>query len=128
MKKEKDKWIEAIAKLTEMTQRNNLKWRSGEVPEYFKDSEYVKLEIIYLTKYKDKILRIYEKREKEYFFDTMQEDTKYSWGTQIVLDFADSSGASLWIFPEVQGLRGLLVSVRHQVAKVKDFLEDLLKE
>lgn len=130
MAKKRDKWIEAIAKLTKMTQDNTLIWRSGEVPDYLKNVETVKVGIVYITKYKNKILRIYEKKAKEYttgssFFGMERGPV---WNEYIILDFADPSGASLWTFPDVQGVNGLLASVRFQVAGVKDFLKDLLSE
>lgn len=132
MEKRKDKWIEAIAKLTKMTQDNTLKWRSGEVPEFFKNLENVKVETVYLTKHKDRWLRIYEKRVKEYRtgigFGLVGFERGYVWTIHTVLDFADPSGASLWIFPEIKGLENLLNAVKFQVAGVKDFLKDLLSE
>lgn len=132
MEKRKDKWIEAIAKLTKMTQDNTLKWRSCEVPDFLKNLENVKVEIMYQTKHKDKWLRIYEKRVKELSpgtgFAFVGFEKKYVWVTYTVLDFTEPSGASLWTFPEIKGLGNLLNAVRFQVAGVKDFLKDLLIE
>jgi len=126
MKKEKDQWIEAIAKLTKMTQENDLVWSIGELPEFFKIEKTV--EMVYITKYKDKILRIYETRDKEYAFDLFTIRKEFTWTTRTVLDFIEPSGVSLWTFPEVQGLNNLLNAVKFQVAKVKDFMKDLLNE
>ena len=128
MTKEKDKWIEVIAKLTKMTQENALIWRRSEVPEFFKNLENVKVEVIYLTKYKDKILRIYEKRVKDFDYGFFGTGSTFKWSPHTILDFADPNGASLWVFPEVQGLDNLFSAVRFQVAGVKDFLKDLLNE
>ena len=129
MKKEKDKWIEAIAKLTKMTQESTLKWRSSEVPEFFKNLENVKVEVIYLTKYKDKILRIYEKEVRERSYDFLSgKGQRLVWKSYTVLDFVDPNGVSLWVFPEIQGLDNLFSAIRFQTAKVKDFLKDLLNE
>jgi len=130
MEKRKDKWIEAIAKLTKMTQDNTLKWRSGETPEFFKNLENVKIEIVYLTEYKDRLLRIYDRRVKEFRSGVSFTgfERGHVWTKYTVLDFVDPSGASLWIFPEIKGLENLLNAVKFQVAGVKDFLNDLLSE
>ena len=126
MIKTKDKWIEIIAKLTKLTQNNILKWQISEVPDALKGFKDVRIDVVYLSIYKGKRLRIYEKKKKETIvvgfnrFET-------SWEMYTVLDFTDDSDISLWAFPQVEGLHNLINAVRFQEAGVKDFLKDLME-
>ena len=127
MKKEKDKWIEVIAKLTKLTQDNILEWQISEIPKALQGFKDVRIDVVYFSIYKGKRLRIYKKKEKETIavgfnrFETL-------WETSTILDFTDDNGVSLWTFPQVEGLNNLLNAVKFQVTGVKDFLKDLMED
>ena len=102
MKKAKDKWIEIIAKLTELTQDNILKWRISEVPYALKGFADVRIDAVYSSIYKGNHLRIYEKKKKETIMVNSSFETL--WETSTVLDLVkstmvDSDGISQWAFP-----------------------------
>jgi len=127
MIKVNDKWIEIIAKLTKLTQDNILQWRISEVPESLKGFKEERVDVVYISIYNGKRLRIYEKKKKETIvvgfnrFETL-------WETYTVLDFSDKTGISLWAFPAVEGLNNLLNAVRFQVTEVKNFLKALMED
>ena len=92
--------------------------------------------ITFITRYKNKILGLYERRSK---IETMPTGSlglisasifniiPSNWNTGVVLEFIDEKGNNIWTFPDVKGLRDLLNSVKYQIAGVDDFLNDLFE-
>lgn len=116
MPQDVNQWIEAVTRLTALTQEGKLLWvvrtpltelTSTIGPSYF-------------ANYKDRKLRL-EKR-------SVSDPDVYS-GRRIerpVLEFVDNQDQSLWTFPHVDAVEHLYGAVRYQTAGVKDFLGDLL--
>lgn len=50
------------------------------------------------------------------------------WVSDIILEFTDVNGESLWTFPQVKAVRDLLSAVQYQVAGVNEFLHELFSE
>jgi|SRR5215213_5125991 hypothetical protein len=136
MAEEKNKWIDAITKLTKLTQEGKLKWSSASSTDVLVSDDVQQVEAVFTATHKDKRLRLYKKRFKveepsnPWFGATsILSHRKYPyWTAQIYLELVDTHGHSLWTFPEVSALSDLLTSVKYQVSGVKDFLNDLLEE
>lgn len=130
MATERNKWIDAVAKLLELTQHGDLTWSVQEPPFSFTKRPNSRVDVVFVAKYCDKVLRLYEKRFQEDVVDFDQFELRQvmttEWKKTIVLEFIDSNGNSLWAFPYVQVLNDLMSSVQYQVAGVRDFLAELL--
>lgn len=117
MPNETSQWIDAIVRLTTLTQDGSLVWTVQPV-----SSDPNLVGPTYLANHKDRKLRIRKRREKE---------VAGLWGPPIsreryLLDFVDEFENSLWEFPEAAVLEDLYAAVQFQTAGVKGFLEDLL--
>jgi len=118
MPAESNQWVEAIARLTALTQEGALKWETRPPT-----GERTVVDASYYTTHKDRRLRL-EKR-------MVTEEDEYSFRRQVrmerlFLEFVDDNDNSLWAFPRVDALEDLYNAVRFQTAGVKDFLDDLL--
>ncbi len=122
MSSERNQWVEAIGKLLTLTQHRELKWRSNYPREPLAVHPGAKVDVVYETEYKGKMLRLFESRfrvERGIF-------SRLDWESEAVLQVADSSGLSAWTFPHSDITEHLLAAVRYQVAEVGHFLEELL--
>ena len=145
MTEERNKWIDAVIKLLELTQEGNLHWDlyGVGIQPLFEENEGVALSAIFTTSYNGKNLRLYKERYKRPKRQTISESvtaiglslaggepppTPMLWDSRIRLEFVTEEGASLWSFPDMAPLEDLLETVQYQVAGVKDFLDDLLSE
>jgi len=130
MSTEKNKWIDAVAKLLKLTQDGDLSWSVQEPPVSFTKRPNSRVDVVFVAKYGDKLLRLYEKRFQEDVIDfdefQLRQVMTTEWKKTVVLEFIDGNGNSLWVFPYVQALNDLVSSVQYQVAGVKDFLAELL--
>lgn len=130
------KWVEAITKLTKLTQEETLKWSSTPSGGVLANDEGQQIESAFIAYYKDKTLRLYKKRFKVEDPNPLMTSMmihpfhpKYPfWAAQIYLELIDNNGQNLWTFPEVSALRDLLTAVKYQASGVKDLLEDLVKD
>lgn len=136
MATEKNKWIEAVGKLLELTQDRELVWQTRNPPTYLNaQTEYRRIDVVYETQYKERTLRLYELKFKverpnplfaaagASIFD--QRQYPY-WARKTVLELVDQNGLSAWAFPEIDVIDHLLPSVQYQVAGVKEFLDEIL--
>lgn len=136
----RNKWIDAVGKLLELTQKGLLLWEPAKPPVYLNsEPNSSRVDVVYEAQYKEKTLRLYETRYKvekpssyfglatstTSFFD--QREYPY-WTSTTVLELLDDNGLSPWTFPKSQVLDDLLDAVRYQVSGVKDFLDEILAE
>jgi len=130
MSTERNKWIEAVAKLIKLTQDGNLVWQAQEPPFSFSKRPDAGVEVVFVSKHGERNLRLYEKRVQEEVEDfddfEMRPVTKLEWKKRVILEFIDENGNSLWAFPSLDALNDLASTVQYQVAGVKDFLAELL--
>jgi len=117
------KLVKLIAYLIELTQKGKLNWRRYEPPDPIVTSHDNKIDFVYVTNFENKKLRIYEERYK-YWYD----EGRYTWDNQVVIDFADDEGRSIWRFPKLPGAWDLLEAVRYQEAEVDDFISELINK
>lgn len=130
MQTEKRESIEAVVKLIQLTQHGELKWEIDPPPQHFSKRPNTRVEVVFLAKYAEKRLRLYEKRFQEEFVDFEEYELRPvplgEWRKVVVLEFIDEAGNSLWEFPAIEALNDLFSAVRYKVAGVKDFLTELL--
>ena len=136
MAETEDKWVEAVAKLIKLTQASKIKWSSSKPPDYLKGDADDYVETIFLAKYNDRNLRLYQRIYKIEFnpltgsglFKFGDPRPDYLWSSNVALEMLDLDGNKIWKFPQVTPLEDLLTSVRFQVADLDGFIEKLLKD
>jgi hypothetical protein len=114
-----DQWVEAVAKLTKLTQDGELVWNA----ESLSDAEGV-IGPTYKAWYGDKILRLQMR-------GVMAKKRSWEgegWQELPMLEFVDSNDKTLWTFPTLDAIQHLYGAVQYQTAGVRDFLDDLLKQ
>jgi hypothetical protein len=132
-RKSRNRWVDAISSMIELTQDGKLRWTV--VPDASKvyDGKEITTSV-FETTYSDRALRLYEVRVPSNFSPI--ERSLYSvrgeeppmWYKEVILEFVDTEGRTLWTFPQVDALSDLLTSVQYQVAGVNDFLDTLIGE
>jgi hypothetical protein len=138
MATEKNRWIDAVGKLLQLTQDGALDWKPKDPPSYLNlQPDRKRVEVVYEAQYKDRRLRLYQfsyKVEKprsslgafkELSAYLERPDYPY-WTRKTVLELLDQSGFGAWTFPETEVLDDLLAAVRYQAAGVTQFLDDIL--
>ena len=139
MATEKNRWIDAVGKLLQLTQADELKWQPKDPPAYLNlQPDRKRVEVVYETRYKDRRLRLYEfsykvEEPRTSALSGLRELGAYLnrpdypyWTKKSVLELLDQSGFGAWIFPETEVLDDLLAAVRYQAAGVTQFLDDIL--
>jgi hypothetical protein len=132
-KKIRNRWLDAISSMIELTQDGKLKWSAAATPGGIAD-DTERTSSVFQTSYNGKSLRLYEKRvpAKQGGFPasiyalTGEEPPK--WYKRVLLEFVGADGHSLWTFPDVDALSDLLTSVQYQVVGVHDFLDEIISE
>ena len=132
----KNKWIDAVGKLLQITQQGTLKWDPAKPPAYLSsEARDSRVDVVYETEYKDRTLRLYEKRYQVqkpnplFSATSVFDQREYPyWTSKTVLELLDENELSPWAFPNSQVLDDLLDAVRYQVSGVRDFLNDILAE
>ena len=111
--------IEIIDKLLELTQHGNITWSSDEPP-YNLTSADVRIQLVYVTQYLNRNIRLYEK-EYKYFVDEAQ----FHWQSRSVFEFIDESGNTLWEFPQTANAWDLLKAIQYKNSQVDDFYKNM---
>jgi hypothetical protein len=130
MSAHRNKWIEAVAKLIQLTQDRELVWTAQEPPLSFSKRPDFGVDLVFVCKYGERNLRLYEKYIRENVEESdeweMRPVTRAEWKKRVVLEFVDANGNSLWAFPALEILNDLATAVQYRVAGVRDFLAELL--
>lgn len=132
-----NRFITAIAKLIDLTQKGELRWNLPEAGEQADKH----ISQIFIAHYHDKILKIYKRTYKDYrkrsvsFADSLklsmfsgERGIETYWESDVVLEFINPDGMTIWTFPQMRILQDLLAAVQYQVAGVEDFLDDILRD
>ncbi len=132
MAKERDKYVDVIAKLVQLTQEGKLTWSSSN-PSTTESVAGEQIESIFTTNYKRAKLRILRKRYKHEpnispAFLGFGSGAGPRWITETVLDMIDDGNFQLWRFPNVGPIDDLFSAVQYQVAGVKSFIENVLQD
>lgn len=137
LKKEKTKWVDAVTRMIELTQQGSIRWEQTEP--YGMSATENRTSAVFRASYKGKTVRLYERKvqERQRVFDeestslnSLFNQRKYQnvWVSDVVLEFIDGNGATIWAFPRVSALRDLLAAVQYQVAGVNEFIDGLFEE
>lgn len=108
-----------INKLIKLTRNEQIKWERGRPSSFLIIDEDEKVDMMYITKYKNRFLRLYEKKYKSYESDA----ETYYWDSTVILELVDDEGLTEWKFPFDNNLWELIEAVKYQTADVKGFLE-----
>ncbi len=122
MKVKRDKIIEAIAKIIELTRANILRWNavnSSAVKE--KNSNDI-ISSVFSTPYKEKILRIFKRKYLSHYQGSID------WFEEVVLEIVDDNGNSLWTFPKEAIINDLLQTIQFKISGADDLMNSLLNE
>ena len=114
-----NQWIDAVAKLTELTQNGKLKWGVDEFPKAPGTASPA-----YTASYNNRTLRLQKRRVEEesgYFGRSEFRD-------EFTLEFIGAQGNSLWKFPDIDAIEDLFSAVQYQTAGVREFLNELLSQ
>lgn len=126
-----ERFVEAIAKLIELTQSGKLSWKAYPPNEALKVYPDDRLSTIFETEYQGKKLRLYRRTFKIRDVSPMLEaiiGKQKDWQSIVILEFLAKNGAVLWRFPAMPILDDLLSAVQYQVAGVDEFVDTLLNE
>ncbi len=131
MPEEKDRLIEAVAKMIRLTQSKGLLWKAEKQPEVAKEQPDDQISSVFSIDYEGKKLRLYERTFKAYRgpFDLpgiMRGTPEVYWDSIVVLEFLGQQDEPLWRFPTIGPLKDLLSAVQYQVADVAGFLDAVL--
>ena len=133
----KDKNIEAIAKIISLTRDGKLEWRSIDPSEVSNQNVEEKISSVFVTQYKDKILRVYSRKYKgpsmdvtfsNLFLSTEAKSKEMRWYGEVVLELINNSGISIWTFPKEDILKDLLTVIKYKVSGADDLINSLLME
>jgi len=135
MSSESDKARDAVNKLNKLTLEGKLTWSITHSHNLTNSPPDRLAGHVYETKYpKDHSLRLYKRRIKVEVaknpfsgFGNLLREPEFIWSDQVFLEMVDSSGVTLWMFPQLSALKDLYASVSYQVADVKNFLEGILE-
>lgn len=128
--KQQQKWIPAIMKLIQLTQKQKLKWKTELPPDTLQKR---KIDLVYSTQFKDSKLRLYRLNDKYErlgyisYFDLFR-PPKSEPASGVVLELVDSEEDSVSEISKIEGLDDLLKAVKSQTtAFVDSFLDELMK-
>lgn len=112
---------EIIDKLIELTQHNQIVWRSQDpvVPMIGPDS---RVDMVYVVNYLERSIRVYHQHYKYYL-----DEVKYVWDEQMIVEFVDDFGAILGRLPKTPNAWDLLKAIQFQNPKINSFYDDLFK-
>jgi hypothetical protein len=124
------RWVDAVVKLIKLTQNGKLKWQVNDPSQVEKvDGEDIITED-FVAKYRDRLLRVYKRRRPPTPVERamLGVESKVQWYTHYGLEFVTAANQTLWAFPREAPIRDLHKAVQYQVARVNDFLDEILNE
>ncbi len=117
---EKYKWVDAVAKLIELTREGHLQWSiESEAKTPF---EQERATAVFTTEQDGRKLRLYAiKAPFGYMAETWQE-------TKAILDVVNDNGERIFSFPDVFALSNLLETVSYQASGMASFIKNIIHE
>ena len=140
---QRNKQLNALTKLIHLTQQDQLNWHTEEArSNVLGVSPDDAIKVFFVTTYKGRILRLFERRYKvvprkpnrsilNMSYDFLSQDTgNYEpyWTKEVVLELVDDIGASSRPFDNVGVLGDLLRAVQYQVTGARGFIDELLSD
>jgi hypothetical protein len=136
MAEKKDKYIEVIAKIIELTQKGKIKWQPlTTLTNSLKTLNSDIIDWAFKASYKDKNLRIFRRHYWTSSFGDIGRmlspigaEPKKVQRSMVVLQLTDSKDSLIWEFPSESITSDLLTAVQYQTSDVADFMNDILRE
>ena len=116
----KYKWVDAVAKLIELTREGRLQWSVESEAKTPFDIE--RATAVFTTEHDGRKLRLYAiKASLGYTAETWQE-------TKAILDVVNDKEERIFSFPDVLALSHLLETVGYQVSGMASFIKNIKRE
>jgi hypothetical protein len=123
MPEPKNKLLDAVTRMIELTQQNRMKWQlRSDIPNHRIVNP---LSPVFYSFPDGKRLRLYQTAVGYSGRDILNAEIPDS-DKRIVLEFIDPEGEILWAFPDVAPLFDLFSAVQYQVAGVSSFMDSIL--
>ncbi len=132
-KKDKNRWVDAVTRMIELTQQGKMRWNIVD-PQGALAEEENRVSAVFQTVYNGKELRAYQKKVRVRplggtLASTLPPAKSRPLFRRIgILEFVNDEGTPLWKFPQVDALSDLVTAAEYQVAGVNEFLNDLFSE
>ncbi len=120
---DRDRWIDAISRMIELTQSGELRWRVGQgsAPELGEP-----ITPPYYAEYGDKTFRLQSHLHKMEFWENVALPRRRRDEEMVTLELVNAEGRRLYRVPQVGPLRDLLREAQRQSADPDAVLDDLL--
>jgi len=131
---ETNTYIDAIAKLIELTQENKLRWETSDLKKLAIKFPKDRIECAFQANHDNKILQLRKSQALAPIIDYSNTDilsmfeSKMRWATVTTLAIIDNDFNVIWEFPSMDITDALLTSVRYQVSGINDFIKNLTKK
>src|SRR5947208_12454892 len=117
---DKDKWVEALARLTRKTIEGEIRWQS--VP-----ASAIKVSV-FLGGF-TAIDKAYETMFREQRIRAYRESIGLSGETsRFIIEFLDGAGTAVYRPPILDGAKDLFSAIEYQAARVGDFIDALIRD
>jgi len=119
---DREKWVEALARLTRKTQEGHIRWLSIP-PEEIESARSIGVDKAFETTFLKQRIRAYR-----------TDESLLSWGERgrprdrFVIEFLDPTGIPVYRPPSLDGARDLFSAIEYQAAPVGDFIDALLRD
>lgn len=127
MKDSQGKWVDAVAKLIELTQEGIVKWSTVDRSDVVLTNPDNRIEIVYIANYLGHRLQLFRRYYENISWDELVTagPVKY-WDTDVALQIADFTGRPLWTFPHNPLLDDLYSAVQYKTSGAREFIDRLL--
>ena len=112
---DREKWVEALARLTRKTQEGEIKWRSIAANQIL-EPESIGVDRAFETTFRDQRIRAFHAVLLSRAHD------------RFVIEFLDTTGYPVYRPPLLDGAKDLFSAIEHQAAPVGDFIDALLRD
>jgi len=127
MAEKKSDWVDAVVKLTRLTQRGELEWSMvGPFEPMYPATSAEEEASVYVTIRAGRFIRLIGRTFRRPMRSREETEPGGFVDTFFELALVDEDGRTLWRFPNVQGLGELYAAVQYQTAGVGDLLDELL--
>lgn len=120
---DKEKWVEALARLTWKTMEGEIKWQS--VPPTQIEPEVIGIDTAFETTFRGQRIRAYRMGRASYRPGV---GIKIRSSSQLIIEFLDGSGNPAYRPPVLDGTKDLFSAIEEQAAPAGQFLEALLHD
>jgi len=110
---DREKWVEALARLTWKTMDGEIKWQTTSPKDVLAEGADKAFE----TTFRGQRIRAFERR---HLLNTILD--------RVVIEFLDTSGNAVYRPPVLDGAKDLFSAIQHQTKPVGEFIDALLRD